>query len=63
MGNKNLKFKVIVNGNCMMCGKPLSGERIFLCETCEKPEKEYREGKQKEGGHHGKEEERPASVR
>lgn len=55
MGNKNLGIKVIVNGNCMICGKPLNNDRIFLCETCEKKEKEYRESKQIEGGHHDKE--------
>jgi len=49
MGNKNLGIKVIVNGNCMICGKPLDNGRIFLCETCEKKEKEYRESKQIEG--------------
>ena len=28
-------FQVIVNGNCTICGKPLSGNRIFICEECE----------------------------
>lgn len=33
-------FQVIVNGNCAKCGKPLSGNRIFICEECEEQSKE-----------------------
>ena len=33
-------FQVIVNGNCTKCGKPLSGNRIFICEECEEQSKE-----------------------
>ena len=33
-------FQVIVNGNCTKCGKPLSGNRIFICEECEEQNKE-----------------------
>lgn len=35
---KDLQVKAIVNGNCMMCGKELSGDKIFFCEECEKKE-------------------------
>lgn len=31
---------IIVNGNCVICGKPLSGNRLFLCEECEEKEKD-----------------------
>lgn len=31
-----IKFKIIVNGNCMICGKELTGDRIFICEKCSK---------------------------
>jgi len=30
----NIRVEIIVNGNCMLCGKPLSGTRLFLCEGC-----------------------------
>jgi hypothetical protein len=32
----DLKAKIIVNGNCMMCGKPLTGNNLFICEECQK---------------------------
>lgn len=28
--------KVVSNGNCAICGKPLSGDRVFICEECSK---------------------------
>lgn len=33
-------FEIVCNGNCARCGKPLSGDRIFFCEECEKKIKE-----------------------
>lgn len=32
------KFDVIVNGVCLLCGKDLEKERVFLCEDCQKKE-------------------------
>ena len=26
--------EVVANGNCAICGKPLSGDRVFVCEEC-----------------------------
>ena len=31
-----IKFKIIVNGKCMVCGKDLTEDRIFICEKCSK---------------------------
>ena len=28
--------EVVTNGNCAICGKPLSGDRVFICEECSK---------------------------
>ena len=28
------KSKVVANGNCIVCGKPLGGNRLFVCEEC-----------------------------
>lgn len=36
----DLKAKIIVNGNCMICGKPLTGNNLFICEECQKIESE-----------------------
>lgn len=27
-------YKIIVNGNCVVCGKELTGNELFLCEQC-----------------------------
>lgn len=31
-----IKFRIIVNGNCMICGKELNEDRFFICEECSK---------------------------
>lgn len=31
-----IKFKIIVNGKCVVCGKDLTEDRIFICEECAK---------------------------
>lgn len=31
-----LKAKIIVKGNCMMCGKPIDSDNIFFCKECER---------------------------
>ena len=31
-----IKFKIIVNGKCVVCGKDLIEDRIFICEECAK---------------------------
>lgn len=36
-------FFIVVNGNCPNCGKPLNGNRIFLCEECGKQERKSNE--------------------
>lgn len=28
--------EVVANGNCAICGKPLSGDKVFICEECSK---------------------------
>lgn len=38
--------EVVANGNCTICGKPLSGDRVFVCEECnyepkDEPQKIY----------------------
>lgn len=30
------RAKIITNGNCLICGKELSKNRLFLCKECEK---------------------------
>ena len=30
-----IKFEIVVNGNCAVCGKPLTGNRFMICEECE----------------------------
>ncbi len=35
-----LKAKIIANGCCMMCGKSLTGNNLFICEECQKKEEE-----------------------
>lgn len=36
-----INVKYIVNGNCVICGKKLNKNKIFLCEECkEKIKKE-----------------------
>lgn len=47
MDANKVKSKIIVNGNCILCKKKLSGNRIFFCEECEKKVKEF-EKKMKE---------------
>lgn len=32
----DLKAKIIVNGNCMICGRLLTGNNLFICEECQK---------------------------
>lgn len=27
---------IIENGRCVICGKPLKGNRLFVCEDCSK---------------------------
>lgn len=34
-----LNHEIIVNGKCSVCGKPLQGNRIFVCEECENQDK------------------------
>lgn len=29
------KAKIVVNGNCILCGKPLNCGRLFICKECE----------------------------
>ncbi len=41
-----MRVEIIANGNCMLCGKSLSGNRLFLCEECEK--KEHQKGENSE---------------
>lgn len=31
-----IKFKIIVNGKCMACGKDLTEDEIFICKECAK---------------------------
>lgn len=33
-------MKIITNGNCTVCGKPLGGDTLFLCEECRQKEQE-----------------------
>ena len=42
-----MNHKVIVAGKCCICGKPIDTDRIFLCESCGKKNKEYQEDKSK----------------
>lgn len=34
--DEKYEIKIIVNGNCMLCGKELKGDEIFFCKKCEK---------------------------
>jgi len=34
-----LDHEIIANGKCSVCGKPLQGNRIFVCEECENQDK------------------------
>ena len=29
------KTEVVVSGNCVVCGKQLNCERLFICKECE----------------------------
>lgn len=29
-------IEIVSNGNCMICGKPLSGNKLYVCEECKK---------------------------
>lgn len=31
-----LNHEIIANGKCSVCGKPLTGKRIFVCEKCQR---------------------------
>jgi rubrerythrin len=31
-----LKAKVIVKGNCIICGKPIDNDNVFFCKVCER---------------------------
>lgn len=31
-----IRFEIIVNGKCVVCGKDLTKDRIFICEECSK---------------------------
>ena len=42
-----MNHKVIVAGKCCICGKPIDTDRIFLCESCGKKNKEYQGDKSK----------------
>lgn len=33
-------FAIVSKGNCVYCGMPLDGDRLFLCEECERLHKE-----------------------
>lgn len=35
MDANKIKAKIVVNGNCIICKKELSGNKIFFCEECE----------------------------
>ncbi len=30
-----IRFEIVVNGNCAVCGKPLTGDRFMICKECE----------------------------
>lgn len=30
------KAEIVVNGNCVVCGKPLTDSNLFLCEECQR---------------------------
>ena len=32
---RRLDAKIVANGNCALCGKPLSDGRLFVCKECE----------------------------
>ena len=33
------KHEIIVNGGCAVCGRPLTGNRIYVCEECQRKAK------------------------
>ena len=41
--------KVVVSGNCIVCGKQLNDGRLFVCEECESSNKERQEGSASHG--------------
>lgn len=45
---KMLKAKVIVKGNCVVCGKPIDSDNIFLCKECERRNEECPHGRLEE---------------
>lgn len=40
--NKDFDYKIVANGKCPLCGKPLNGDKIFICKKCAKIESERR---------------------
>ena len=32
--DRQYSVEVIVAGNCLVCGKPIEGDNIFLCDEC-----------------------------
>lgn len=44
-----IKREIIVNGDCAVCGRPLTGNRIFICEECQRKAKAGQEGEAKLG--------------
>ena len=43
-GDSNKTHEVVANGNCAICGKTLSGDRVFVCKECADKGKDERRG-------------------
>lgn len=40
MKAETIKAKVVVAGNCLLCGKPIDDNNIFICNDCKKKQEE-----------------------
>lgn len=38
-------FKLVVKGNCPVCGREIDGDNIFLCKECQKKQKSWNHGR------------------
>lgn len=43
MNKKPLKCRVVVAGKCVVCGRAIKNDRIFLCVDCQKKQHETEE--------------------
>lgn len=38
MNRRTFGMKIVENGKCVVCGKPLEKDRLFICRECQKKE-------------------------